>query len=126
LTDEAEHIIKTDTSGNLLRGEKNYKLQLSPEIPASNFWSVIVYESETNVILCGGQPWPSVFSSSKSLLVNRDGSLDIWFGQNPLEGKEYNWIQTVPGKNWYAVVRIYGVRESKPENNWKPGEIEEI
>ena len=44
------------------------------------------------------QPWPSVYSSSKKLVVNQDGSIDVWFGPNAPVGKESNWIRTIPEK----------------------------
>jgi hypothetical protein len=32
------------------------------------------------------------------LLVNPDGSVDVYFGSKPPIGKEANWVQTIPGK----------------------------
>ena len=40
-----------------------------------------------------------------------DGSVDLYFGPKTPEGKEANWIQTVPGKGWFACLRIYGPLE---------------
>lgn len=41
---------------------------------------------------------PSVSSQTKGLLVNDDGSVDVYFGPKAPPGKENNWIQTVPGQ----------------------------
>ena len=59
------------------------------------------------------------------LTLNADGSVDLNFGPHPQEGSENNWVQTVPGKGWLAILRLYTVR-SNPwfDKTWRPGEIE--
>jgi hypothetical protein len=32
------------------------------------------------------------------LQVNDDGSVDVYVGPKPPEGKESNWVQTIPGR----------------------------
>ena len=82
-----------DADGNFLDGAKTYKLHVLPNIPASNFWSVVVYDALSRSELQNGQPFPSVSSYTKPI-VNADGSIDIVFG--PDEPKEKgNWIKTV-------------------------------
>ena len=39
------------------------------------------------------QQFPSVGSQTKGLLVNADGSVDIYFGPKPPVGKENNWCR---------------------------------
>jgi hypothetical protein len=126
LNQNAENIISTDSRGNELNGGKTYKLKLQAEIPASEFWSVIVYDNQTRLMIRTDQSWPSVFSSSKRLLINQDGSVDVWFGPNAPTGKENNWIQTVRGKGWNTILRLYDPLESWFNGTWKPGEIEEM
>jgi hypothetical protein len=40
------------------------------------------------------------------LLVNPDGSVDVYFGPKPPTGKEANWVQTIPGKGWNTLLRL--------------------
>jgi len=40
-----------------------------------------------------------------------DGSVDVYFGPTAPAGKESNWIQTVPGKGWFTILRLYGALE---------------
>ena len=80
LEEELQHIISYDSKGNLLEGGKKYKLHLPSDIPASDFWSIIVYDSISRLIIHTDQPWPSVFSNNKNLIYNNDGSVDAWFG----------------------------------------------
>ena len=124
LSENAEHIISKDSAGNTLTGEKNYRLHLPSDIPASNFWSVIVYCNETRLMIHTDQSWPSVYNSCKKLLTNMDGSVDVWFGPNAPAGKEGNWIKTIPGKEWNMILRLYEPMEAWVNGTWKPGEIE--
>jgi hypothetical protein len=124
--EELRHMIPYDSKGNLLEGEKKYKLHLPSDIPASDFWSILVYDSQSHLIIHTDQPWPSVYSSDINLFYNRDGSVDAWFGPEPFEAKEVNWVKTIPGKQWYMILRLYYPLESWFLKNWQPGEIEEI
>ncbi len=38
--------------------------------------------------------------------------------------KEGNWIQTVPGKGWFSVLRLYSRTEAWYDKTGCPGEIE--
>ena len=39
------------------------------------------------------------------------------------EGREANWIQTVPGKGWFPILRLYGPLEPWFDKTWLPGDI---
>jgi len=40
--------------------------------------------------------------------VNADGSVDVYFGPKAPAGFENNWVQTIPGKGWFTILRLYG------------------
>jgi hypothetical protein len=126
LKEELQHIISYDSNGNPLDGEKKYKLFLPPDIPASDFWSIIVYDPLSRLIIHTDQPWPSVYSNDKNLVYNTDGSVDVWFGPEYIKGKESNMVKTIPGKQWYMILRLYYPLESWYDKRWRPGEIEEL
>jgi hypothetical protein len=113
-----------DASGKALDGGKNYKLHLPPNIPAKNFWSIVLYDNQTRSMLQTDEQFPSLSSQQKGVLVNPDTSVDIYFGPKLPPGKEDNWVQTVPGKGWNALLRLYGPLESWFDKTWRPGEIE--
>ena len=123
---EIEYIVTFDSKGNPLEGGKNYRLHLSQNIPAGNFWSIILYDSQTRLIINTDQKWPSVFSNCQSLIINQDGSIDIWFGPKATLDKEHNWLQTIQGKGWYIILRLYGPMKAWFDKTWKPGEIEQL
>jgi len=126
LEKEIQHIISNDSNGNMLEGGKKYQLHLSANIPASDFWSIIVYDSLSHLIIHNDQPWPSVFRNKMNLVCNNDGSVDTWFGPDPVEGKESNWVRTIPGNQWFMILRLYYPLDSWFDKRWRPGEIEEI
>ena len=63
-------------------------------------------------------------SQDKELLVNADGSVDVWFTPEALAGMENNGVQTIPGKGWFMILRLYGPLEPWFDKTWRPGEIE--
>jgi len=114
-----------DSKGRYLDGAKTYELIIPTDVPAKDFWSLVVYDPQTRSMLQTGQPYPSKNNErNRDLVTNEDGSTTIWFGPQAPEGKKTNWIQTVPGKGWFICLRLYGPLEPWFRKTWKPGEIE--
>ena len=113
-----------DAKGNPLDGGKTYRLHMPPNIPAKDFWSFTIYDNQTRSMLQTDQQFPAVGSLTKGLLVNADNSVDVYFGPKAPAGKENNWVQTIPGKGWNTLLRLYGPLEPWFNKTWRPGEIE--
>jgi hypothetical protein len=115
-----------DVDGRPFDGSKDYKLHLPPNIPVNNFWSVMLYDTQARSQLQTDQHWPALSSQDEGFLLNEDGSADVYFGPEAPESKENNWIQTIPGKGWNVMLRLYGPLEPWFDKTWRPGEIEPI
>ena len=119
-------ITAKDKDDNYLDGGKEYKLNIPANVPAKDFWSVVVYDPQTRSELQTSQPYPSKNNKRNELDTNADGSVDLYFGPHAPAGKEKNWIQTVRGKGWFAILRLYGPLESWFDKSWRPGDFEKI
>lgn len=117
-------VATTDSEGKGLDGSKTYKIHLPPNIPAKNFWSFVVYDNQTRSMLQTDAQFPSVGSQKNDLVVNPDTSVDVWFGPTAPAGHESNWVQTVPGKGWNVLLRLYGPLQPWFDKTWQPGEFE--
>ena len=115
-----------DAEGKYLNGSRTYKLTLPPNVPARKFWSIVLYDSQTRSMLQTDNPYPSLNSERGDVEQNTDGSFDIYFGPKAPEGKEKNWIQTVPDKGFMLILRLYAPLEPWFDQTWRPGKIELI
>lgn len=115
-----------DKAGNPFDGAKNYKVNIPKNVPAKDFWSVVLYDTQTRSELQTAQPFPSKNNKRDKLITNTDGSVDLYFGPKAPAGKEANWIASVPGKGWFAIFRLYGPLEPWFDKKWQPGEFEEV
>ena len=115
-----------DADGNCFDGAADYRLRLPAGVPVKDFWSVCIYDPQTRSELQTGQPFPSLNNVSGDLEFNSDGSVDVLFGPEAPAEKAGNWIQTVPGKGWFAIIRLYGPLEGWFDKTWRPNDIEKI
>jgi hypothetical protein len=115
-----------DTAGEPFDGAKNYKLNIPANVPAKDFWSVVVYDPQTRSELQTSQPYPGRNNTRDKLITNADGSIDLYFGPAAPQGKEANWLATVPKKGWFGILRLYSPLEPWFDKTWRPGEIEVV
>jgi hypothetical protein len=47
----------------------------------------------------------------------------VYFGPKAPSGHEGNWVQTVPGKAWFTILRLYGPLEPWFKKQWRPDDI---
>jgi hypothetical protein len=95
-----------DAEGDYLDGSKAYRMNLPADPPAEKFISVVVYDPQTRSQLQTSQPFPSKNNVRDEMITNDDGSIDLYFGPTSPEGQEANWIQTMPGKGWFCLLRL--------------------
>ena len=113
-----------DAAHEAFDGSKIYKIHLPPNVPIADFWALTIYDTQTRSMLQTDQPYPTVGSQDEGFRQNADGSFDVYFGPKPPKGFEKNWLQTIPGKSWFVVLRMYGPLKPFIEKTWRPSEIE--
>lgn len=117
-----------DSAGDPYDGGKIYKVTLPKDIPARAFWSLILYDNQTRSMLETPQRFPRAGSQgypSPAAEAGPDGSTTIYFGPTQPDGvKRGNWIQTMPDKGWFIILRLYSPLEPFFTKKWRPSEIE--
>ncbi|MFX0542447.1 DUF1254 domain-containing protein [Roseovarius sp. S4756] len=115
-----------DSDGAYLDGTKTYKVTLPGPIPAKDFWSFVVYDNQTRSLLETDQKMAGVDSNDTAMIVDADGTAEIWFAPEAPEGQEANWVQTIPGKGYNVLFRLYGPLEPWFDKSWKVGDLEPV
>ena len=113
-----------DAEHKAFDGSKTYKLHIPANVPVNDFWALTLYDTQTRSMLQTDQPFPTVGSQDKGFAKNADGSFDVFFGPEAPKGHEKNWLQTIPGKSWFVILRMYGPLKPWIEKSWRPDEIE--
>ncbi|MEM1112680.1 MAG: DUF1254 domain-containing protein [Pseudomonadota bacterium] len=113
-----------DTDKLPFDGDKTYVIKLPPEAPVANFWAVTIYDPQTRSMLQTDQKAAGIDSLQDGLRYNADGSIDIYFSPEPPLGYEGNWVQTIPGKGWFTILRMYSPLKPWIEQSWRPSDIQ--
>lgn len=112
-----------DADGDPLDGADAYTLSVPLPVPGKLFWSVTCYDIDTRSQIQTAQNKAAL----RSLFELKDLSDDharLHFGPTPPNGDENTWIQTIPGRGWFAYFRIYGPQEAAFNGDWRPGDFE--
>lgn len=117
-------IAYSDSEGDTFDGSKSYKFNVPANAPMKDFWSFTIYDNQTRSMLQTDQQFPGVDSNKDGLVKNADGSYDIYFAPTAPEGYENNWIQTIPGKGWNTIFRLYGPLEPWFDGKWYPSDAQ--
>ena len=70
------------------------------------------------------QQFPSL-SSQQHPKINADGTVDVYFSSAQPAGAA-NWVQTIPGKSWFTIFRLYGPLKPWFDKTWKLPDIEKV
>jgi hypothetical protein len=115
-----------DSEGKPLEAGKTYRLTMPKDVPVSQFWSLIIYDTATWAFIYN--PIGRAGLSSRELETmkkNSDGSVDIYFGPKAPKGLESNWIPT-EGKVPYPMLRLYGAEDAFWNKTFKLPDVVEV
>ncbi len=115
-----------DKDGKYLDGAKTYKLVIPQPVPCKLFWSATVYDTDTRSQIATDQGYAALRSLFELKDMSADNSAELYFGPEAPEGKEKQWIKTIPGKGWFMYIRLYGPEAAAFDGSWKPGDFEEV
>lgn len=113
-----------DRAGAYLDGGRTYKVTLPGPIPAKDFWAFSVYDNQTRSLLPTDQKSAGIDSTATGLKRNADGGATIWFEPKAPAGKAANWVQTMPGRGYNLILRLYGPLQPWFNQTWQPGDLE--
>jgi len=117
-------IAYVDSEKQPFDGSKTYQVTIPADPPVGNFWALTVYDTQTRSMLQTVQDFPTTGSNTEGVKKNDDGSFTIYFGPKAPEGFQNNWIQTVPGKSWFVILRMYSPLKPWIDQTWRPSEVE--
>jgi hypothetical protein len=125
----SQYLLATlDADKHYFDGGSTYKMTLPNPIPQANFWSLTLYDNQTRSMLQTPQRYPRVGSQSypsPAAEASADGSTTVYFGPiQPNAVARGNWIETVPGKGFFVLLRLYGPLEPFFTKEWRPSEIQ--
>ncbi len=114
-----------DKDKDWLEGDKSYTLHVPANPPAKQFWSIAVYSWDTRTLIDNEQKRANL-SSRQDLIMNSDGSVDLYFGPTAPQGKEKNWVQTIPGQGWWVYLRFYAPTKAYFDKSWAMPDFERM
>lgn len=113
-----------DKNDRWFDGGKTYKFTVPANPPAKQFWSLTVYDTYDRVGIDNKTQNADISSRDDGLRRNPDGTVDLFVGPAAPVGYEKNWLQTNPGKAWFAYFRLYGPLEPYLNRSWKIPDFE--
>ena len=86
-----------------------------------------LYDVSTRTIILNKIKRGDLSSVQKpQLQMNKDGSVDLYFGPKAPAGKESNWVQTMPDKAWFPYFRLYSPTQPFLDQSWVLPDIEKV
>ena len=112
-----------DADGDLLDGSNHYILRIPPDPPAELFWAVTAYNTTDGTMPETDQLLPSI-NQFNTVKYDDDGAIRLYFGLTLRDGTPAsNYIKTIPGRAFMAVIRFFGPAVEFFEQTWKPDDV---
>jgi len=111
-------VAKVDLTGKTLNGNSDYVVHFPKGglPPVKGFWSLTIYNS--NYFFVPNKLDKYTVSPRDDLLINPDGSLDIYIQRvSRGDGKEANWLPS-PDDDFVLMLRMYWPEDSVVNGSW--------
>ena len=94
----------------------------------AQFWSLTLYSENTRRPYESGSGKIASASrgSTDDLVVNEDGSVDLYIGPTAPPGFEANHMPTVKNDGWFVYFRLYGPLEPWFDKSWSLPDFEPV
>lgn len=115
-----------DSTGAFVDGGRTYRLSVPLPVPAALFWSMTIYDAQTRSEIQTPQDRAAFRSLVELKGQSQASTIDLYVGPRAPAGQENQWIQTIPGRDWFAYFRIYGPLSPAFDGQWKPGDFERM
>jgi hypothetical protein len=112
-----------DKDGDAFDGARTYRLNVPPNVPVEQYWSVTAYDRQTHALI-KNMPRASRSSQIPELQRNSDGSVDIYFGPKAPAGKETNWVPTDAARKFELMTRFYAPKTEFFDRKWVLPDVE--
>lgn len=123
-------IAQKDADKNYFDGSKTYKVSLPKGIPAENFWSLTLYDNQSRSMLATPQRYPRAGSQSypsPAAEPSSDGTTTVYFSPTQPKGvARGNWIQTMPNRGFFVILRLYSPLVPFFDKSWRISEVEVV
>ncbi len=114
-----------DEDDEAFEGSKTYRVNVPPNVPVDQYWSITAYDRQTHALI-KGMPRASRSSQIAELQKNADGSIDIFIGPKAPAGKESNWLPTDPARKFELMARFYAPKKEFFEKKWVLPDVEKV
>ena len=116
-----------DSNGDRLFGEHSYVMRVPADPPAELFWSMVIYDADTRTLIYTDQRKATIGSrATPDMIVNDDGSVNIFVGPEPPAGWEENWIKSIPGRGWFPYIRLYAPAPAWFDDSYSLPQVERV
>ncbi len=115
-----------DAAGHYLDGGKTYRLHLPPNIPMKDFWSVVLYDTQTRSMLQTDQRFPSLSSQKKGSLREPGQLCGCLFRAGASRGQREQLDTDHSGQGLVHLPAALRPFEPWFDQTWRPGEIERV
>ncbi len=92
-------------------------------VPATDYWSITLYDSDTRHFVVTDQARPSI-ASFRDTIAGAGEVAEIFIGPEPIGGG--NWIQTPRDRPIFAMFRWFGPTDAFYDGSWQLSDLETL